>query len=360
MSTSGTCSAGANPPVGFAARLASGLNRTLRDHTGRRRLMAVGLWLLANFPAAIVLLRSSFASVQSLSSGGSTALAFCLAAISLAAASCWCSVEEPHEEIRQYVWQKVWQGLLNTFPLAVLWDTSVPAGAPFAAAVTVSLAVMLLSATWLGRWWEFTPPIPLPATLGISQVAVSSGTTLRSTSSLQRDTELHPVQRAQVESNQVESNQVDLEESELGEDVELESAEHSPDLQKASQWQTRCVDEGHDVIEGVALARIPVGQKQLQLHLAFCPPLPGSPQVEHDFPDSTPVRTKVAASYPYGIRLEIRRSGDANEELTFPVHYTAWASDGHISADSQQPIALSELSRAARSGSLPSVDTRAG
>lgn len=269
------------------------------DRPGCCQLAAVGLWVLINLPAFVVLCRSS-GPLQPLSSAGAAGLALLLTTLGLAAGGLWCSVEEPCEEFREIVWRKVWQGLLNTFPLAVVWDTSVPPGAPFTAAITISLGVVLLSATLLGRWWEFAPPIPLPATLAPAVAALPAGVVPQSPISQVWDPE-------------------------LSDDPELQDESHSPAFPKGTHWQTRCTDAGHEVIEGVAIARLPAGQKQLQLHIAFCPPLSGPPQVEHDFPDDTPVRSKVAATYSYGIRMEIRRGSDARDELVFPVHYTAWA-----------------------------------
>lgn len=302
------------------------------DQAGCCRAGAIGLWVLINLPAAVVLCRSTSGQLQSLSGAGAAGLACLLSVISLAAASLWCSVEEPCGDRRDLIWRKTWQGLLNTFPLAVLWDTSVPSGVPFAAAVTIGLGVALLTATLLGKWWAFSLPISLPTELSVETARPAPAVEFGAA-----------------------ATEVAEEDSEIDEELESEMDEGGPQFPKGAQWQMRNTDGGHEVIEGVSVARMPAGQKQLQVHIAFCPPLASAPQVEHDFPDGTPVRSKVGAVYPYGLRLEIRRNGEAAGDLVFPVHYTAWVSDDQSRVNSLQSVVLPELSRQ-QSG----PDSRAG
>ena len=78
------------------------------------------------------------------------------------------------------------------------------------------------------------------------------------------------------------------------------------------QWMTRSADDnGRDSIEGAILVAIAAGQNQATLHVPFSPPFAGHPQISCEVLNDCPVRVKVASAHPYGVRIEIRRSGSA-------------------------------------------------
>ncbi len=94
-----------------------------------------------------------------------------------------------------------------------------------------------------------------------------------------------------------------------------------------SQWMTRSVtSEGRERIEGAVKVDFAPGQKQAMIHLPFCPPFFGRPEVECESLDESVVRFKVAAAYPYGARIEAKRTAEAETARTVEVGFTAVAS----------------------------------
>ena len=91
------------------------------------------------------------------------------------------------------------------------------------------------------------------------------------------------------------------------------------------QWMSRTqAPGGGETVEGgikVAFAR---GQRQEVLHVSFCPPLAGVPEVDCEVLDEAPVDVRVAAAQPYGLRLEARRD-DPQEALTTEIGFAATA-----------------------------------
>ena len=53
------------------------------------------------------------------------------------------------------------------------------------------------------------------------------------------------------------------------------------------------------------------GESQRSLHLPIAPPLAAAPQVECEPLDDGQVEVTVGACHAYGVRLDVRRTGDA-------------------------------------------------
>jgi hypothetical protein len=102
--------------------------------------------------------------------------------------------------------------------------------------------------------------------------------------------------------------------------MELEPRE-SADL----RLERRTTSQGIEEIEGTAEARFGAGQKHCTLHIAFCPPFAERPTVELAAGTGLDAQVKAAAVYPYGVRIDVRRSGDAREAGVCRVEFRARA-----------------------------------
>jgi hypothetical protein len=69
----------------------------------------------------------------------------------------------------------------------------------------------------------------------------------------------------------------------------------------------RRLEADAEVCEGHQRVTFAEGQREATVHIALCPPLPTKPQVELDDSDGLGWELKVAAAYPYGIRITVRR-----------------------------------------------------
>lgn len=94
-----------------------------------------------------------------------------------------------------------------------------------------------------------------------------------------------------------------------------------------SHWIQRSVVEGGDErIEGGVSASFAAGQKRTIAHVAFVPPLSERPRVECHLLDDVAVVLKVAAIYPYGLRIELRRSESILEAQAVRISFSATTS----------------------------------
>lgn len=97
------------------------------------------------------------------------------------------------------------------------------------------------------------------------------------------------------------------------------------------QWMSRTLgDDGREYVEGTVAVHFAADQKQATAHLAFCPPLAELPEVECEVLDESDVRVKTGAVYPYGVRIEARRTGAIDRPETVQVGYTASARQGAL------------------------------
>lgn len=92
----------------------------------------------------------------------------------------------------------------------------------------------------------------------------------------------------------------------------------------------RIETNGDDVLEVHATAHFAVGSRQAVLHIPFTPAFEITPQVECEVADGSDVRLKVGAVFPYGARVELKRTGASLDELVVAVDLFA------IHADSSQ------------------------
>lgn len=78
------------------------------------------------------------------------------------------------------------------------------------------------------------------------------------------------------------------------------------------QWTRRMQDDsGTESVVGSLQTVFPPGQRTHLVHLVFSPPLTAAPSIECEVISETELRCKVAASMPWGARIELRRSAAA-------------------------------------------------
>lgn len=75
-----------------------------------------------------------------------------------------------------------------------------------------------------------------------------------------------------------------------------------------SAFQRTKEANGTELVEGVMPVHFDRGQKRVNVHVPFSPPLAGVPDVECESVDGEELRLKVAVRQSYGIRIEARRS----------------------------------------------------
>lgn len=79
------------------------------------------------------------------------------------------------------------------------------------------------------------------------------------------------------------------------------------DEQQVIQQLTRIRQaDGSDLLYGHLRAVWQPGEKSQAVHVAFCPPFSGTPQLDVGQVDGPQVQIKVAQLLPYGVRLEVR------------------------------------------------------
>lgn len=140
------------------------------------------------------------------------------------------------------------------------------------------------------------------------------------------------IQAAKFEAERADDELVDSESSEeLISALPFELNEplpHPASNPDTTQWMSRSRVEGTDVAEGSFRVRFVAGQRLAPVHLPFSPPLADTPSFECEPADDSDLRFRTTAVHAYGVRIEVSRSGDCNEEATAEV---AWMASAAIS-----------------------------
>lgn len=114
-----------------------------------------------------------------------------------------------------------------------------------------------------------------------------------------------------------------------------DKADSSPTESKeggeSGQWLRRFQNvAGHECLEGTAVGEFAAGRKQTVVHIAFCPPFESIPKFTCEA-SGDGVRARVAAVYPYGVRIELKRTGDCTEPSRVEIEFAA-TNDGSARA----------------------------
>jgi hypothetical protein len=76
-----------------------------------------------------------------------------------------------------------------------------------------------------------------------------------------------------------------------------------------TQWLTRSHTAEGEIIEGGFRVDFQAGQRDSTIHVSFCPPFSQTPKISTRDLDEANLEIQVAASFPFGARLTVRRSG---------------------------------------------------
>lgn len=90
-------------------------------------------------------------------------------------------------------------------------------------------------------------------------------------------------------------------------------------------WLSRRTTDDAEQIEGWVRVEFAAGQREAIVHVAFCPPLPGIPEIETEDLEGTDLEIRVAAAFAFGARLSVRRSGSLAESSIARVGFFAQA-----------------------------------
>lgn len=91
------------------------------------------------------------------------------------------------------------------------------------------------------------------------------------------------------------------------------SEDSEPSSDERIQWFTRSITPEGEVIEGGFRIDFAEGQRDVTVHVSFCPPLATVPEIATEDLDGHDLEIRAAAIFPYGARLTVRRS--AGKEL---------------------------------------------
>ncbi len=86
-----------------------------------------------------------------------------------------------------------------------------------------------------------------------------------------------------------------------------------------TQWLTRSRTGDGEIIEGGVRIDFADGQRDATVHISFCPPFPGVPRVTAEDLDGADLEIRIAATFPFGTRLSVRRStASESREMSAP------------------------------------------
>lgn len=80
------------------------------------------------------------------------------------------------------------------------------------------------------------------------------------------------------------------------------------DRQHTVEWSQVHDRAGAKTVNGVARLTFRPGERQTELHLAFCPSFPAAPEFHVEQSGGPDVRVKTTQVMPYGVRLEVQRA----------------------------------------------------
>ena len=86
------------------------------------------------------------------------------------------------------------------------------------------------------------------------------------------------------------------------------AASAEPFSQDVTQWLTRSRTGEEDQISGGVRVEFAPGERDVIVHLSFCPPFPSIPEILTEDLDGAGLEIRVAAVFPFGARLTVRKS----------------------------------------------------
>jgi hypothetical protein len=124
---------------------------------------------------------------------------------------------------------------------------------------------------------------------------------------------------SQPEEKPAESSTQAVADSEPDESVDVSRSDDS-----VVQWMTRRrLADGGEVIEGAVKIELQPDENVGVAHLSFVPPLAGDPHAECHLLSEFAGRIRIAAAKAYGLRIEVRQSGEATDSTAINVAFSA-------------------------------------
>jgi hypothetical protein len=117
----------------------------------------------------------------------------------------------------------------------------------------------------------------------------------------------------------VQSDEVFVEETEFVEEGDGDVDEGQ------TLWLSRRMTDDTEQIEGWVRVEFAAGQRETMIHVAFCPPLPGIPEIETEDLEGADLEIRIAAAFAFGARISVRRSGTLDASSTDRVGFIAQA-----------------------------------
>ncbi len=102
---------------------------------------------------------------------------------------------------------------------------------------------------------------------------------------------------------------------EFSEEPGRDSSDFAPSAD-VTHWLTRSKTIDGEIIEGGVRVEFATGQRDVTVHISFCPPLGCVPSIDTEDLDGDGLEIRVAAAFPFGARLAVRRSAVSKSELT--------------------------------------------
>ncbi len=116
-------------------------------------------------------------------------------------------------------------------------------------------------------------------------------------------------------------------ESSAGIEPQTTESEQTP-----SHWQKRIACPEGDVIEGGSKVDFAAGQKEVLVHLAFCPPLGTVPVIHGEDALGGELEVRAEAVHTFGARLSVRRTTGIATAETREIAYAAVPPGEHAAA----------------------------
>ncbi len=83
---------------------------------------------------------------------------------------------------------------------------------------------------------------------------------------------------------------------------------------EVTQWLTRSNTTDGEIIEGGVRVEFADRQRDVTVHISFCPPFHSVPTIDSEDLDGNGLEIRVAAVFPFGARLTVRRSSVSKSE----------------------------------------------
>ncbi len=288
--------------------------------TPTRRSLAVGVWS-ALLVAGIVLIARRLSGEWVLAPHPSLAVTS-LMAVAVASHLAWLGFQS--DSRRSFSGERNrWIPVGVSLTVSILWcltllSQSVPLTAGVLVGVILFQAMAVFTTASIERRFDRSSDqrpdfaeTPLPIAISRTSrpyTAVANSTEVESRGQVIEPARIDP---ARLELAATEFEPLDSVDSAASEDI--------------TQWMSRRVTDDAEVVEGWMRVTFAVGQREVTIHVSFCPPLTGSPEIETEDLEGADLEIRVASAFPFGLRITARRSGSMHEVQAARIGFVALA-----------------------------------